>query len=442
MKENNRLMGILQMAGINHRSAPLHLREKLAVPPENMARMLALLSKKSGVNEIVVLSTCNRTELYWSSQTFNDPHEFFTHVASLDEEIWEQIFPAIYEYGGQDVARHLFEVAAGLDSMVLGETQIYNQVKNAYEQSRVKGFTGIELNFLFQKAFETTKKVHADTGLVLQKASIPSVAMEFVKETIGNPSKAFVLVIGTGEIAKLTAEVLQQRGVRQITFITKNEERARQWQPSCQNAEVATLDKIGKLLWKADILVACTATKKPLITALEIKRALGFRNDPERPMLILDLGLPRNVDPAVAQIGGVYLRDIDDLQRVVEKNKAKLDAEVVKAKKIINQGVAEYIRFCRSAIAAPTIKEIREQAKQLVDKELERAMRKLAHLSPKDRNEVSKLARSIQGKILHSPSEQLRRLSGYGNPQMVILLARILFGLEPSSPGGPTSKDS
>jgi glutamyl-tRNA reductase len=441
MEENNRPMSILQMAGINHRTAPLQLREKLAIPAEQAVRLMAALRKKCLLDEVVILSTCNRTEFYWSSATYIDPQKLFKAISALDAKTFDKLIPCIYAYGGKDAARHLFEVASGLDSLALGETQIYHQVKTAYEQSHAEGFTAGALNLLFQKTFKTTKRVHNETGLASQKASVPSVALEFAKEVVGELEKAFVLVVGTGEIAQVTLEALRQRGVNQIAFVTRSAERAQEWQAIRRDSEVTTLDNIGKLLWKADIVIACTTAKEPVITTQEVKRALNFRGD-KRPLLILDLGLPRNVAPGVARLENVYLKDIDDLQQVVESNKVKLEAEVAKARKVINEGVDDYVLSCRSAIVSPTIKAIREHSQRLVAKEVERSMRKLSHLSPEDQEEVKKLAHRIQGKLLHTPSERLRNVSGYGNPQLVILLARLLFGLEPASPDGQNGQDA
>ena len=227
--------------GINHRTAPLALREKINVPSDKTDEVTGKISQDLPIKEIVVLSTCNRTEFYWASEEHVDPIQFFKAIPGVDSATLEELSPSIYSRQGKEVARHLFEVACGLDSLVLGETQVYNQVKNAYEFSRAHGFTGSALNFLFQKAFETTKKVHSQTGLSSQRASIPSVAMEFARAIFENIQDCYVLVIGTGETAQVTLEVLRKRGAHKIGFVTRTAERACDWQCSHEQADVTVL---------------------------------------------------------------------------------------------------------------------------------------------------------------------------------------------------------
>jgi len=425
------LVDVLQMAGVNHRTAALALRERVSIPKESAARVMSELRSKLAIKEIVILSTCNRTEFYWTSEKGVDPLQFFRAIPDVDHSTVEKLAGSIYCYSGKDVARHLFEVASGLDSMVIGETQISNQVKNAYEQSRAKSFTGLSLNFLFQKTFETTKKIHSQTGLASHKASIPSVALEFANAIFEDLAGAFVLVIGTGEMAKVTLDALKKRGAVKVGFVTKTEERAACWEGMHQEAEITTLQNIDNVLWQADIIISCTATDEPVITVNQVRQALALRKEPGKPLLILDLGVPRNIPAEVRRLEQVYLRDLDDLQQVVDRNRTELDAEIEKAKAIVEESVSDYLKFCSAATAASTIRELRSSVKDIADKELERALSRLAHLSEEDKKQVEELAHRLLGKFLHNPSERLRVLSGQGDPQTAIELARLLFGLDP-----------
>ena len=435
------LVEVLHLAGVNHRTAPLEIREKLSVPKARINEALQILSKKLGLSELVILSTCNRTEFYWASafaEATADksekqiyPLDFFRALPLVDSEIIARLSPLVYTYHGKEVAHHLFEVTAGLDSMALGETQVSGQVRAAYECSREIGVTGIALNFLFQKAFETTKRIHTQTALFSQKASIPAVALEFARAVFEELSDVFVLVIGTGEIAEVTVEVLRKRGVRKMAFITRTQERARAWQENYPGCEVATLENLSSLLWKADIVVACTITDQPILSAKEVSQALIAREKRNRPFLVLDLGIPRNVSPDLKKLEQVYLKDIDDLQEVVNKNKAQLEVEVEKAQQIIETGVREYLQFCLSATAASTIKELRAFAEDIARKELDRSIPKLGELSPEQRQELLTLVHRILAKILHHPSERLRFISRDRQGQQALQWARILFGLQP-----------
>ncbi len=424
------LVDSLHLAGVNHRTASLEIREKLAVPKGKINAVLNTLSKNLGLSELVIISTCNRTEFYWASDKKISPLEFLRALPLLNPDNPEPLQPLIYAYSGKEAVSHLFEVTSGLDSLVLGETQVFGQVRSAYECSREIGITGIALNFLFQKAFETTKKVHNQTALLSQKASIPSVALEFARAIFEDLSDAFVLVIGTGEIAEVTVEVLRKRGVRKMGFISRTADRAKIWKEKYPNSEVAILENLSSLLWKADIVITCTETDRPILGAKEVSQALDTRQKRNRPFLILDLGIPRNVSPDLKKLGQVYLKDIDDLQEIINKNQAQLELEVIKARRIIETGVQDYLQFCKSATVASTIKEFRALAEEIAQKELNRSLRKLGELSPEQKQELEILVHRILGKVLHNPSQRLRLVARDNQAQQAIQWARILFGLD------------
>jgi glutamyl-tRNA reductase len=429
LKECNPLVDCLCMAGINHRSAPIFLREKAALP-KGSGGALAELKSGLGLGEVVALSTCNRTEFYWTAPEPVAPLSLFREILPIDRDDLKKLRPCIYTREGGAVARHLFEVACGLDSMFIGETQILNQLKRAYERSREKGLTGTSLNLLFQKAFEVAKKVHTRTRLASRQASIPSVSLKFTEAIFDNLTDINILVVGTGEIARTTVDTLRKRGAHRISFVTRTAERARVWEERHQGAQVVTLDELGEVLWKADLVISCTMTQEPVITADLIEQALQRRGRRGRPLLLLDLGIPRNIAPEVGRLGQVYLHNIDDLQEVVEKYKSRLKEEVVSARLVIKDALDDYVMDCRGATAGSTICDLRSFAKDVGQKELERTMKKLPRLSPKEQKELETLVHRILGKVLHSPTENLRLASRNGHGEEMIHWARTLFGLD------------
>ncbi len=425
------LVDVLRMAGVNHKTASVALREKLAICEEVAPEAMDRLRNEFQLNELVALSTCNRTEFYWTSSKQVDPERLFRSLLDIDSEGSEDLSSSIYSGSGRDVATHLFQVACGMDSLVLGETQIASQVKKAYEQSRERNFTGHPMNALFQKAFQITKRVYTYTSLTSQGVSIPSVALEFAEAIFDDLSGMFVVVIGTGEMARLTFGVLRQRGAHKVAFVTRSSERAREWGTLHEAAEVTTMEKITEVLGRADIVVACTSTDRPVVTSEHVRKALSASRRPNRPLLILDLGIPRNIDPGVGDMEQVFLHNIDDLEKVVERNRARLEVELVKARGIVKGGLEDYLRECRAATAATTIHEIRSFAQDIAAMELERTMKRISHLSERDKEEVTTAVHRILGKILHPPSENLRMVTKNGGGDEAISWARKLFGLDP-----------
>jgi len=419
----------LCMAGVNHRSAPLELREKVAVPDGQAQHVMRTLARDLGLDEVLVLSTCNRTEVYWASQEEIEPRRVFQAMPYLEQKDVQKLEPVIYACRAEEAAAHLFSVACGLDSMVLGESQIVAQVKGAYQDSRACGCAGPSLNALFQKSLEVTKKVRTHTSLLSHKASVPSVALGLTKAIFEDLSATYILVIGTGEIARITIESLKKRGAVNLGFVSRSEQRAKDWARKVRSEDAWTMDNLTEALGKADIVVACTSAEEPVITVEMTKRALADRDRPNRPLLILDLGLPRNAEKKVGKIEQVYLYNIDDLQEVVEKNGEKLEAEIKRARHIIDKAVEDYFLECRAATAASTIREIREFARQVAEAELARATNKMTGLNEKDRREMEKMVHRIMGKILHHPSQSLRLASKNGQGDQAISWARKLFGL-------------
>jgi glutamyl-tRNA reductase len=426
-RECSPLVASLAMAGINHKTASLAVREKASLP-KGAAEALAEFKDRHGVSELVALSTCNRTEFYWTGSSV-PPLSFFQEIFGLPPDDMKELSLSLYTKSGLEVARHVFEVACGMDSMVLGETQILNQVKRAYERSRERALTDTALNLLFQKTFEVAKKVHTQTRLAAQRPSVPSAALKLTEAIFDDLREVPILVIGTGEIAQVTVESLKKRGARNIFFVSRTKERVKIWEERHPGAEVTTMENLDGLLKRADIVISCTHTEDPVLTADKVRSIMPLREHKNRPLLLLDLGIPRNIAPEAGKIGQVYLHDIDDLQKVVEKSRSRLEAEMVKAREIIGEVLADYAAGCREAEAGSTIREVRTYAQSIADMELSRTLKKLPDLTPRQREEVETLVHRIMGKILHGPAEGLRLASKDGKGDEAAHWARKLFGL-------------
>jgi glutamyl-tRNA reductase len=419
------------MAGINHRTAPVALREKAAVG-KGAGNALADLKTVLQLDEIVALSTCNRTEFYWAADRPISPRALFASLADLPAHDLDQLEPCIYCLRGIDAARHLFHVACGLDSLVVGETEILNQVKRAYDRSHELGLTAVTLNLLFQKAFEAAKKVHTQTQLIADRASIPSMALKLTEAIFDDLAAATIVVVGTGEMARVTVENLISRGAHQIQYVTRTEARAREWAAACPGAPVTTLAELPRVLPAADIVIACTMTEKPVITRDLVAQVLADRRS-RWPLLLLDLGIPRNIEPEVGKLAQVYLHNIDDLQAIVAKNQGRVEAEAAKARAVIDNVVASYHSECKEAEAADTIRDLRSRLQQVADSELDAMMRKTPDLSQQEQEQVAALVHRIMGKILHHPAQSLREASRQGQGEEASRWAKILFGLDPDS---------
>jgi glutamyl-tRNA reductase len=435
--ECNPLVDCLRMAGVNHKSASLAVRELVALPKGGSADFVNELSRKLPIREVVALSTCNRTEFYYASRDPIAPMTLFEALTDGNPRIMSMLAGSLYSAEAGEVAKHLFRVTCGLDSLVLGETQILSQVKRAYERSREQDLTGTSLNLLFQKAFEAAKQVHTRTSLNSHQASIPSVALKLAEAIFDDLSQPFIVVVGTGEIARLTLEALTARGAAKLAFVTRTAERARVWAEIHPGARVGTMDELPELLRRADMVVCATATGKPVITTTMMANALQNRPHRSRPVLLVDLGVPRNIESAAGILEQVFLHNIDDLQAVANKNRARLELEVQKAQKLLAEHLDEYLGHCRGATAGDTISEIRLLARRIADLEMERTMKKMPHLTEREQGEIGELVHRILGKILHEPTQNLRQAVRQEQGVEAVSWARKLFGLDSMKRGRP-----
>ncbi|MEW6400735.1 MAG: glutamyl-tRNA reductase [Chloroflexota bacterium] len=418
--------------GLNHTTAPVHLREQLAFGDDPVRASLSRLScghLESSLSELVILSTCNRVEIYAASTVlaFAELEAFLSDARGVPAD---QFRSHVYRRHDLDAVQHLFNVAAGLDSLVIGEPQILGQVTKALELARGQNTTGPVLNRLFQAAIHAGKRARTETAIGRNPASISSLAASVAERAVGAIKTASVAVLGAGEMAELTVEALRKRGVEKIRVINRTLERAREMAQRW-GAESATFEFIYNALLEADILVSSTGAPHIIVTSEMIERVMQART--HRPLVLIDIAVPRDIDPDAASIKGVKLFDMDGLNAQLEDSLASRMNEVPNVKAILEQELLEFEIFMKSMDMLPIIADIHEQAEMIRAAELEKTLRRLPDLSPAERERIEALTQSLVKKLLDQPTRRLRAESSSPHAPAFATIARSLFGLEISS---------
>jgi glutamyl-tRNA reductase len=425
----------LAVVGVSHRTAPVEVRERFVVDAQASAAALRHLAT-IGCTEAVLLSTCNRTELYMRAAESNGAAvtgaRFLSEHAGMPERDADRY---LYTLHGDGAVEHLFRVVASLDSMILGEAQIQGQVKAAYERAigtRDGDFVvGPVLARLFETALRVGGRVRSETKLGAGAASVPSASIELARKIFGSLVGRKALVLGAGEMSELTTACLRGAGVDDIMVANRTSARADEVARRL-NARAVSFDDMPALLAEVDIVASATAAPHAVITQAIAERALvGGRRS---PLLILDIALPRDVEREVGTLPNVFLYDIDDLSQVVEGNLERRRSEISVAEGIIMDGIREFRAWYRGRDVVPLIRQLRGRVEELRDVETTRALRALRHLSPEDRAAVENLTRQLLNKVLHSPTARLREAAADGRESEIADAARYLFGLENGSP--------
>jgi glutamyl-tRNA reductase len=409
--------------GLNHETAPIELREKAAFGPETMGPALSDLASSDVASEATILSTCNRTEIYCGNQQL-DQTRIVHWLSDFGGFKREELVNCLYMYPNEQAVKHAFRVASGLDSMVLGEPQILGQMKAAFDQALQAGTTGKVLNRLFQHTFTVAKQVRTDTSIGSNPVSVAYAGVSLASRIFTSLSEQTVLLIGAGETIELVARHLKEKKVKRMIVANRSIERAKTLAEEV-GCEAITLAQIPDNLPNADILVSSTASTLPILGKGAVEGAIKKRK--HRPMFILDLAVPRDVEPEVADLTDVYLYTVDDLKSVVEQNRGMREQAAKEAENIIDLQVVRFMRWMRSLESEPTIKNFRNQIESIRQSELEKAQAKIARGD--DPNKVlEQLARDLSNKFAHHPSQQLKQADIEGNPGLVSA-ARKLFGL-------------
>jgi glutamyl-tRNA reductase len=420
------------LLGANHDTATVAVRECLTIPPERVAGTLRFLS--SAIGEIALLTTCNRTEFYALNPQVAEPalRRFLHSHAHLPEGELDQ---AIYRLEGRDAIRHLFQVAGGLDSMVLGEPQILGQVREAWRTAGEAQSLGPVLDALFRAALNCGKLARAETGIARGGVSVSQAAVEFARERLGDFRGRIVLVVGAGETGALVARNLQAHGAGNILIANRTLERS--WQlAGTLNGQAVRFERLTQALRAADIVISCTSAQEPVISRELLERAMGAR--PERPLLAIDIAVPRDIEPSAKSIPGLMLHDLDDLHGRISENSLARRTEAAAVEELVEQQVDAFLAWHASHAAGGTIRAVRERAEEIRQAHYERALRRMPGLDAAQQEALRIATEQLVNSLLHTPISQLR--DPEHGPANAAYLAQ-LFGVEPGETQAPVWDD-
>ena len=421
-------MSIL-VVGLNHKSAPVEVREKLAFNPKSINTALSLFSQKyqDQKAEIVILSTCNRVELYVSSQDGAiKVEDVLSFLADFHKIELNTFSPYMYYYNDARAVNHLFFVTASLDSMVLGESQILSQVKEAYTMAAMEEATGKILNQLFQQTINVAKIVHTRTSIGKRKVSISSVAVEFAEKIFQDFTGKMVLVVGAGEMCELLLKHLYEEGAR--TFIVANRTFERAQELAIEyHGQAIKYELLGEHLEKADIVISSTSAPHYVIHADQVKEAIKHRRG--NPMFLIDIAVPRNIEPEIANIDNVYLYNIDDLQSVVSQNMDERNKEVEKCRVLIDEEVERFMARLEEMKIEPAITHLRNHFHTIGKEELDRLKPKLKNVDNGDWEQVIYTMERTINKLLHHPAKVAKQEAKNGGGYRYVETIKKLFGI-------------
>ena len=401
----------LLLVGISHRTAPVELRERVDFQARGVADALRALAERGSAREAVVVSTCNRAELYVAcDEAATTRLDLVRFVSDFNGIAPGDIAPHIYDVTDLDVARHLFRVAAGLDSLAMGEPQILGQVKEAHTVATDAHTSGPLLNRLFHTSFAVGKRVRTETGLGSGAVSISYAAVALARKIFGDLGGRSVAVIGAGEMGKLTALHMKSQAVKHVTIVSRTMAHAARTAEAIGGASAAPWEELDAVLSASDIVITATGAASPILTKAHIETIMRPRRN--RPLFIIDIAMPRDVEAAAGEIEQVFLYNIDDLQATVRENLARRASEVSRAETIVNEEVEKFGGWFRSRGAIPTVVALRERFEAIRRAELERLDFKLSSLPPEARARVDEITHLIVEKLLLTPTEQLKALGG------------------------------
>lgn len=394
----------LSVTGINHNTAPVAIREKMAISSEKLP--IALKSLRTYVSHGIILSTCNRTEIYTVENEAYDTKNAglaFLKVRSNSQEA--ELLKHIYHFQGKKGAEHLFRVTSGLESMVVGEFEILGQVRDALETAEKTGMVNLPLRLLFNSAIGTGRRVRAETGISRNALSVSSVAVDFACSILGNLADCRMLVLGTGQAGKLVARIASERGIKDITIASRTWERA-SLLADALNGRPISMENLPSELHRADIVITCAGAPHWLLDREIVRQSR--QNKSGSPLVIIDIALPRNVEPGVASLPDVYLYNIDDLNRVTNENRTQRELEIRHAEEIIHSEIEELAIRWQQFEARPTVIVLMSRADQIRRDQLSRTLKKLPRLTDDQVASLDAMTRSIVTKILKEPVQYLK----------------------------------
>jgi len=418
----------LLLLGVNHKTTPVAVREKIALS-DGYEEPLTRLKRVKGLKEYYLLSTCNRVEFLLVEKPGKNVEDAMIAFLFGEDAKREDVRKYLYILEGQEAVKHLFMVAASLDSMIIGEAQILGQLKVAYRHASQLGCTGPLLNRLLHKSFTVAKRVRTETAIGSSAVSISFAAVQLAKKIFGNLQGKNVMLVGAGEMAELAAEHLVGQGVGSVVVANRTLSRAVNLAQRFSGTAVS-MDELVAQLETVDIIISSTGAKGIILHKEDVKSVMRARKN--KPLFFIDIAVPRDLDPKLNEIENVYLYDIDDLSSVVEMNRAERDKEAVKATRIVEEENLKFERYYQGLAVTPTIMELRQKVEDIGVQELEKTLGKLSGLSESDRKHLEKMISAINAKVLHNPLMFLKADScmGRDNRDKKVATIRELFGLE------------
>lgn len=415
--------------GLSHKTAPIELRERLNVPESELSKPLELMGEVPELVERMLLATCNRVEVYAVAEgEVEKAAEAITDCLAAYHSLEKAAFAdKLYTYTAADAVRHIFRVASSLDSMVVGEPQVLGQVKAAYAVAQAREATGIILNNLLEQAFHVAKRVRSETGIAASAVSVSSAAVELARKIFGDLAGRSVLILGAGGMAELALRHLVDDGVRSVLVANRSYDRAvtlaRQFGGRAVTYEAFRQEMVG-----ADIVISATSAPHVILKKEDLQAIIQQRR--HRPIFLIDIADPRDIDPACNEVDNVYLYNIDDLQSVVEANLKERKREAERAEAIIEREVGVYMNWLRSLDVVPTIVSLRQRVEEIRGAELSKALGRMGDLTPEQRAAITAMSHAMVNKILHQPMTELKRRAAHQDGHVYTSVVRRLFGLE------------
>jgi glutamyl-tRNA reductase len=419
---------MIVLTGLNHKTAPLAVREKVFSGCLEKKDLLENLRSLSGVGEVLYLSTCNRVEIIASVEELEDAvkhlSDFLVRSGGLTPA---EAASCIYTYYNEEAVRHLFRVASSLDSLVMGETQILGQVKEAYRQALAQNATGVVLNRLMHCSFRAAKRVRSETAIAVNPVSVSFAAVELAKKIFGSLDGKKILLIGAGEMAELTGMHLISNGAEEIIVANRSLAQAGLLAEKF-HGEAVSLDALDAKLIEADIVISSTGAPAYIITADLIRKIHHQRRN--RLLFLIDIAVPRDIDPAASSLENVYLYNIDNLQDIVDENMNVRKKEAIKAEMIVEEEITRYVSWQKELESVPTIVSLRNKAGEIVKDEMDKAAGWMQNLNKEDQEKIENLVNSVVNKVLHAPVSVLKEESSDISSRDIVAAVRRLFRLD------------
>ena len=415
------------LLGLSHKTAPVEVRERFAVAEAATAERLTALAERPGVSEALILSTCNRVELVVRSEAGSDPtEEILAFLGSEHRQLVDEVKPYFYRYVDHDAIRHLFRVASSLDSMVLGEPQILGQLKDAYSSAKQAGTIRGELDFVLNHAFRVARRVRNETGIGQMAVSVSYVTVELARKIFGDLTSRSILIIGAGKMSELAAKHLRRAGGRKVYVTNRTHERAVEMAHAF-DGEAVEFSRLLEWLTRVDIVITSTGAQNFILTKEDAEGMIAARR--QRPIFLVDIAVPRDIDPTINTIDNIFVYDIDDLQHVADANLEQRKGEAERAEKIVEEELDKLMHRLKTHQVAPTIVSLQGELERLRQSEVERYRSKLGTLTPQQEEAIEALTRSMINKIAHSPISQMKRLASHPDGLHFVEFVKRAFNL-------------